>query len=327
MLRQLLSLLLLGFVLLLISCEKETIALPDDSELEGESQQPQAFELDPSLFSQAGTLTKSCSDANQYFQGGYTGVGYNFTTYNLNLSCVATGASIRIDVEALDVPNRFVVKHNGNIIATTQWIGSSGCPGPWGSSISTLERSTLRFNKPSSGTVQFIIETVTHPSQGNDNGPNCEPLNDAWRARLGCSCTTTSPPTTPSGSCTNLTKNYQGSYFPNGQEFYTYDKPLNFTGMGGCTITMKFDPLEVPNDFFLQSSPGNTVYGTGWLGYANYNGPWGYSLNKLQPIYKTYTIPNGARIFNLRVNTLTPPVPDTREDVWRMDITNCNCPN
>jgi len=59
---------------------------------------------------------------------------------------------------ALDRPNRFNVYNNGNLIATSGWVGVANYPGPWGMSLSTPGTGSFSFSWTSTSNREVRIE-------------------------------------------------------------------------------------------------------------------------------------------------------------------------
>jgi hypothetical protein len=86
-------------------------------------------------------------------------------------------------------------------------------------------------------------------------------------------------------------------------------------------FTLICDCVEVPNRFTVKDANGITVASTGWIGFANYPGPWGGSLSNPNST-QTLTIPKtGTGIYTLIVETSTGP----QADSWNVGL-SCNCP-
>jgi hypothetical protein len=87
----------------------------------------------------------------------------------------------------------------------------------------------------------------------------------------------------------------------------------------GATITLSVNCVEVPNRFTVYDGNGNWVAGTGWIGYANYYGPWGASVNG--PVSMTLTFTKTTSTYRLDVETSTA----SQNDAWEASF-GCTCP-
>jgi hypothetical protein len=82
--------------------------------------------------------------------------------------------------------------------------------------------------------------------------------------------------TGPTGTCyecgDNLTDSYAGS------DYHQYEPYSICDGLVGTSLNINWFSIERPNRFNIYSDAGllNT---SGWVGYANYPGPWGLSLS------------------------------------------------
>lgn len=110
------------------------------------------------------------------FLSGNSGT-YGYQTYPLEefgIPCSDESQTISVSVQALDVPNRFrILEAGGGALASSQWLGWTNNPGPWGASLNGPSSATLTFE--SSGGLYFLeVETVV---QGQ---------TDAWEAGITC---------------------------------------------------------------------------------------------------------------------------------------------
>ncbi|RAV98520.1 hypothetical protein [Pseudochryseolinea flava] len=94
---------------------------------------------------------------------------------------------------------------------------------------------------------------------------------------------------------------FYNSYY--GTQYYLYPvSTVNITP-GSTTISAYCTAYDVPNRFTLRNGAGNNVASSGWIGYANYPGPWGSSLSNGSNI--TISAPvNGSSTFTLEVETV-----------------------
>ena len=109
--------------------------------------------------------------SGQYASGGY----HQYPDYTLNLSNVAQGATVQVNCDAVEIPNRFsVYAANGSLVATTGWIGYADYSGPWGSSLSTPPNQVLLFTKQ---TNTYTLKVETAPPFS---------MSDSWNAIVTC---------------------------------------------------------------------------------------------------------------------------------------------
>ena len=119
---------------------------------------------------------RTASSCGTSINGTYYGSGYyTYPDRIIDVSNVASGRTIRLSVDAVDVPNRFTVYDvNGNFITSTTWLGNSSNPGPWGMSLSAPSTATLSFAK-STATYKLRVETC--PNSG---------ISDYWSTTISC---------------------------------------------------------------------------------------------------------------------------------------------
>lgn len=90
-----------------------------------------------------------------------------------------------------------------------------------------------------------------------------------------------------------------------GQGYYTYPQDTIdvSTTVEGSTINVQISAYDVPNRFTIYDAlTGNNVASSPWMGYANYSGPWGISLN--QPSSGTlYFTRTSSNTYYLKVET------------------------
>jgi len=111
------------------------------------------------------------------FSGNSSTPGYQiYPTVPFELPpCESEGVVTTINVQALDVPNRFrVVEVGGGTVVSSGWLGYTSMPGPWGSSLNGPSSMSLTFSSPNGGPHFLEIETVV---QGQ---------HDAWSAQINC---------------------------------------------------------------------------------------------------------------------------------------------
>lgn len=94
-------------------------------------------------------------------------------------------------------------------------------------------------------------------------------------------CTGSTPPV----NCISCSEYSHGEY--SGVDYYVYPT-INICSSVSSSIQLKWDSYERPNRFAVYDSTGQRA-STGWVGYANYAGPWGLSLNTAQSGYLSVT--------------------------------------
>jgi RHS repeat-associated protein len=130
---------------------------------------------------------------------------------------------------------------------------------------------------------------------------------------------------TPGGGGPSSCGSFYSGTWPSNSGFHIYpDEILNLATVGaGALITVDCDAVEIPNRFTIYDASGSFVASTGWIGNANYPGPWGSSLN--QPSHQFMTFTKGASAtYKLRVETVTST---TTSDAWFASLTCGASPN
>lgn len=74
-------------------------------------------------------------------------------------------------------------------------------------------------------------------------------------------------------------------------------------------ISISVGSYDVPNRFTVYDGNNNYVAGTSWMGYANYPGPWGMSLNT--PETQTINFDKTNTTYTLKVETSTSSTSDS----------------
>ncbi|MDC6367645.1 MULTISPECIES: hypothetical protein [Flavobacteriaceae] len=298
----------LFLIFALVSCETDsTIQEVDEinsGRLEGQDSK--------SISTSKGTTTDltSKSSCGGYVSGSYSVINsyHNYTPYkSIDISCAAMGSTITVSVVAYDIPNRFTIRDaNGSFVKSSGWMGTANYPGPWGFSLSTTNTKTMTFTKTTQ-TYQLQVETQTPPNYSYN------PTYDSWGATTSCSCCSTPGCSTGTGGTGCTTPNncgdlYTGNYYTI-NNYYTYpDKNLDVHCVAtGSTIQVSVTALDIPNRFTVKDSNGNTVAYTGWMGTANYPGPWGMSLSTSNTATLSFTKSATVNIYKLKVETQNPP--------------------
>jgi hypothetical protein len=103
-----------------------------------------------------------------------------------------------------------------------------------------------------------------------------------------------------------------------GTGYYTYPATTIDASSISSTghITINCTAYDVPNRFTVRNSSGATVAYTGWLGYANYGGPWGPSISNSGSA-SLYFTRGSSTTFTLVVETSPPSY---QNDAWEASI-------
>ncbi len=309
-----LSLLIITFLSLSISCEREIETELEDVGNIGVLEGPEVS----SISGKSSVLTGKFSCGGSY-SGTFTTINsyHNYTPYKtIDVSCAAPGAVITISVVAYDIPNRFTLKNasggtvqiknsSGSMVYNTGWMGTASYPGPWGSSLSTNGSATFTFVK-TQNIYQLQVETQTPPNY------SYSPNQDNWGVTVSCSCVSTGGTgDNDGGTCTtanNCGDNYVGNY-NTVNRWYTYPvKNLNVSCVAdGATIQLFVSALDVPNKFTIKDTNGNIIVSSGWMGNASYPGQWGSSLSTVNTKTLYFTKSASFYEYKLYVETQTPP--------------------
>ncbi|NAS10520.1 hypothetical protein [Poritiphilus flavus] len=83
----------------------------------------------------------------------------------------------------------------------------------------------------------------------------------------------------------------------------------------GNNLRMFVSPATVPNRFTIKNSSGSVVASSGWIGTANYPGPWGFSLSSGAT---NLNFTKTSNTYTLTVETATPP---NQTDSWSASLT------
>jgi hypothetical protein len=116
--------------------------------------------------------------------------------------------------------------------------------------------------------AEFISGTGTVSPVGNCKTGACPPASTT---------TTTAPPTTTTTTiaCADCGINQFGSYTPS--NYYAYPD-TDICNAVSSSNNLQYYAYDRPNRFTLYDSSGY-ITSSGWVGYADYAGPWGASLN------------------------------------------------
>ncbi len=243
-----------------------------------------------------------CGD---YMSGFYDQGGYHiYPLQVLDLTCIAEGEIVNVVVTALDVPNRFDVLDGNNLLVSSGWVGFADYPGPWGQNLAVPSPLTISFTKGSSDFYTLRVETVAPLPNQKENQA------DEWYAYLDCEC----PAPEPINDCGSF---YDGSFLGG---YHIYNETINLAGIPeGCTINVTVYALDVPNRFDILDG-GSLLISSGWLGYADYPGPWGWNIAEPSPVTISF-VKGTSDTYTLRVETVTPP---DQYDYWHA-VVSCDC--
>jgi hypothetical protein len=188
-------------------------------------------------------------------------------------------------------------------------------PTPLPTLYNLVKQSACADAVPAVTTTANKLSTVSNPSVGQFVSLSDTGYEGCWRvASIGegvtprtinnnygsdCECGTALPPVTPTPTPTTTptptptrtnTPTPTPTPCPNGcgsalSDSWPYDtftvqtKCLNFSSRStGDIISISVQAQDRPNRFSLRRNGGTVAY-TDWLGFANYDGPWGSSLN------------------------------------------------
>jgi len=290
--------------LIVISCNKNS----EDNKIENKEVSKKENNPKEELPTSVQRLnTQTCGGS--YGSGSGYSVINSYYTYPLqavDVSCDSVGATITVDVQALDVPNRFViVDQNNNYVAGTGWLGSASYSGYFGPPFSNSGNAQFTFTRAANKTYFLKVETHTPPNY------SYSPTTDGWWAGVSCTCRDAYPcPECCVPDCDNCGGSFGGTYTTL-NTYYTY--PLQLVDVTctcpGDTITVDVQALDIPNRFVIVDQNNNYVAGTGWLGSASYSGYFGppfsnsgnaqfYFITAANTVYylkvETHTAPNGS---------------------------------
>ncbi len=84
--------------------------------------------------------------------------------------------------------------------------------------------------------------------------------------------------------------------------------------LNGSNLRMFVSPATVPNRFTIKNSSGSVVADSGWIGTANYPGPWGFFLSSGAT---NLNFTKTSNTYTLIVETATPP---NQTDSWSASL-------
>jgi hypothetical protein len=156
--------------------------------------------------------------------------------------------------------------------------------------------------------------TIDDKIQKVDQVPEVLPTNIDRQGRIS---------TSPCGGFHN------GTYYTI-NSYYTYpNQQLNTDCVddqgNNDTITVLVWAQAVPNRFRIVDQNNNFIVSTGWLGTANYGGPWGASLSNTGTAVLTFINTPGSTYY-IKVETVTPPNTSyyPNSDNWEAQV-SCVC--
>lgn len=165
--------------ILFLSCNK---IIEKDSKVnldnEFSSKKGKFFEVPLSLINNIApveNLITSIYGCGSNLSGNYAGTGYYMYPSNIiDLTTTSYASQISISANSSGVPNRFAIyDSNNNYVAGTSWMGYANYPGPWGTSLNSLQNQNIIFSK-TSNIYSLKVETfITSTS-------------DLWNASIGC---------------------------------------------------------------------------------------------------------------------------------------------
>jgi hypothetical protein len=253
------------------------------------------------------TLAQTQAGCGAYFSGSRNSGSYTYPDETITLPCATAGGTISIICKAFDVPNRFSVYSNGQLVVSSGWMGYSSNPGPWGNfALNGPSVKTLSIPKTTATTYLLRVET----SGGA--------IPDGWDATVGCTdvCPIVVPPACESSCAKSETGTYPGPI-----THYTYpDRNLSFcSAQDGKTISIQCNAYDVPNKVSVYDNLGALVATTGWFGYSVNPGPWGpYSINGPGVKVISFTKSSSTSTYKLRVETAL--TVGTLPDGWEAKI-------
>lgn len=109
-----------------------------------------------------------------------------------------------------------------------------------------------------------------------------------------------------------------------GSGYYMYPaRTINVSSLAvGTLVQVTVDLVEVPNRFSIYDG-ATLVATTGWVGSANYWGPWGASINSTQTTFVMSFAKSGTGIYTFKVETSTNPLSDS----WNAQISCGSAPS
>lgn len=187
--------------------------------------------------------------------------------------------------------------------------------------IKTLTPSTLNQDLPDVSKNDTSLSNA-----GTDTVPTVfnarKPVSSTNKYEQPLKTSGNNPPV-PRGQDMSITSTYNcGASFSDsyyGSGFYSYPQSSIALQSPVGNVSVALSSYDVPNRFSIYDERGNLVASSGWMGYANYTGPWGQSLNS--PQTKTLSFLKSSRSYTLRVETVT----DGYSDYWGASI-SCSVP-
>ncbi|SDD44299.1 hypothetical protein SAMN04488104_103019 [Algoriphagus faecimaris] len=267
--------------------EKKKKSISEDGENDGENLR--------TLFTECGGFffpSQPYTTINSYYQ---------YPAQNLNIGSLLIGEDFSITFHVYDIPNRYTIKSGGNTIYTTGWIGTANYPGPWGQSINTFNSLNVNLTKNYSTTYEVIVETQTPPNY------SYSPNQDNWEVWVTCPKEDEpipGPGPTPICECCgDWVEGNHDEY----AEYKTYDVIIDTSCLtNGDSFSFYVQSHEIPNRFQVFEN-GVSISDSGWLGQANFSGPWGASINNISDTSMPLVTFNSGSTYEMKVETKTAP--------------------
>jgi hypothetical protein len=183
------------------------------------------------------------------------------------------------------------------------------------------------------GTTGFTINVAPCNPPRNlqaiaPNNPTPTPTPTSTQGPTPTATSTPTPTPTPTATYPGCGSTLQGTYTPSNQQ--SDRRPLDLRGASnGSTITVSYNSNDRPNRFAISNGLTNVIIsgnnGTlsgGWVGTANYYGPWGSSLARPLSGTMTFTYDN-TKTYELIVDIGNAAPINPISDSWDVTIT-CN---
>jgi len=294
---------LLFFTLFFIACEKDQPILVEEDARISESTESA---------SQRSNGTLGCGD---FTSGQWGGIGYHsYDPITLNIPGDRP-CEIKLSTNQLDVPNRFTIYNSNGVVVSSGWIGFANYPGPWGSSLDNDNPGLayLTFIADPNETYTLVVETVVNPKGRDRSGA------DSWEVQMWCECEVD----ICVDDCGTSLSGYNSDI-----GYQVYSDIIDVSCLEpGCTVSLRINPFDVPNRFYVTTPSGQQLLSTPWLGESMNPGLWGtvpdangYFIYNPGEFEFTITIGSEDSLI-LRTETVVHP---NTTDNWYLDIV-CDC--
>lgn len=119
----------------------------------------------------------TCSATVSFTQASQS---YSTATYPLRLGGTTLGNTISFACNAIGRPNRFAIKFNGSIIASTSWLGTANYNGPWGIELplGNPQTQSISIEYSDLGYYELFVEI--------GNGDPLSPSTDNFEVTISC---------------------------------------------------------------------------------------------------------------------------------------------